>query len=209
MKHRAILLLAIALVAPFATAAAQPATKAKPPATKPAADLAGSWMLKVQDAVIFRFDLVRDGDGWRGTWVRPRSFASSGDAFSRLSGESTELASGAGKAIGEWAELTFPDERPGAVPDVFRFRLLGDNRVEMIYAETGLAPFTLMRAEPTTPLGPFEANRVYRRQSVEMLGLPPEPIVDKPAEVAAPPADAAAWSLTPRRTDAAPATGGR
>jgi len=205
MKLLAILLLALA--APLTAAAAQ--TAPVPAETRKAAALAGSWALKVDGATIFRFDLRHDGDDWSGTWVRPKSFASSGDSFSRLSSEAAELASGQGKAVGEWVELTFPDQRPGAVPDVFRFRVLGANRVEMIYVETGLAPFTLVRSSATVPLGPFESGRVYRRTSVESLGLPPEPVVEKPAPAASAAADPGTWSLPPRRTGSASPEGGR
>jgi hypothetical protein len=33
--------------------------------------LAGSWALRVDGAIVFRFDLVSDGSGWSGSWARP------------------------------------------------------------------------------------------------------------------------------------------
>ena len=96
-------------------------------------------------------------------------------------------------------------------PCPLRFHLLGPDRVEMIYAETGLAPFTLVRVPATAQLGPFEPGKVYRRVSVEMLGLPPEPgtgpEAPKPAPSAA--ADPKSWTLPARRSDSPPVEGGR
>ena len=181
----------------------------------PEAALAGSWALKVEGATVFRFDIARDGQGWKGEWHRPASFASSGDSFSRLSNEAVEVDSGGSKAIGDWAELTFPDNRPGAVPDVFRFRLIGGDRVEMIYVDTGLAPFTLMRVGSGTPLGPFEAGKVYHRVSVETLGLPsenagpPAPGSGRGVSISPPPAKVSNAPIPARRTDKPPEEGGR
>ena len=136
------------------------------------ASVAGSWALKLDGAIIFRFDIKPDGDGWRGDWWRPRSFASNGDSFSRLGGPPVEVVSGGSKTIGDAAEITFPDNRPGAVPDVFRFHLINPDRVEMVYEDTGLAPFILVRVSPSASLGPWEPGHVYRRVSVATLGLP-------------------------------------
>ena len=36
--------------------------------------LDGSWALRVEGAVMFRFDVVSDGNDWSGSWVRPASF---------------------------------------------------------------------------------------------------------------------------------------
>lgn len=135
--------------------------------------LAGSWALEVGGTPMFRFDLDRTGDGWGASWWRPKSFASDGNTFSRVSGPAVEV-NGEGKSAGEWAEVTFPDNRPGAVPDVFRFRLIGTDRAEMVYVDTKLAPFTLVRVAAGAPIGPWNANQVYRRVSVESLGLPPD-----------------------------------
>ncbi|MEO6153199.1 MAG: hypothetical protein ABIT09_10010 [Croceibacterium sp.] len=211
MKRLALILLAVAV--PLPAAAQSLPTKSE---ARPAATLAGSWALKVDGATVFRFDVARTGDDWAGTWVRAKSFASTGDSFSRFSDETVEIVANEGKSIGAWAELTFPDNRPRAVPDKFRFHLLGADRVEMIYADTGLAPFTLVRVPSTTQLGPFEAGKVYRRVSVEMLGLPPDPAVPslvEPDPAAAPKAAAKAapdaWTLPPRQIAGPPAMIGR
>ena len=160
---RCLLFILLALLAPAALAQ-----------DKPLPTLAGSWALEVGGTAMFRFDLIPAGDGWTGTWWRPKSFASDGNSFSRVTGPAVQVA-GEGKASGEWAEITFPDTRPGAVPDVFRFRLIGSQRAEMIYVDTKLAPYTLVRVTPETPIGPWKAEQVYRRLSVETLGLPPDP----------------------------------
>ena len=38
-----------------------------------AQSLAGAWALRLDGAVIFRFELEPEGEGWSGTWTRPRS----------------------------------------------------------------------------------------------------------------------------------------
>lgn len=126
--------------------------------------LEGAWALRIDGAIIFRFDLERNGNGWSGTWSRPASFASDGDRFGKLTGPTETVDSAGTRAMGDWVELTFPDNRPGAVPDIFRFRLMGPERVEMIYAETGLAPYTLERVTADALLGPWEEGKVYERE---------------------------------------------
>lgn len=147
----------------------------------PSPSLSGSWALVMEGSTIFRFDIRADGAGWAGTWWRPRTFAIEGDAFQGLSGPPVQVPAGGSKAIGAWTELTFPDNRPGAVPDVFRIRLLGENRAELIYADTGVAPFVVQRVPATTPPGPWQQGRKYRRATVASLGLPPDPQVAPPA----------------------------
>jgi hypothetical protein len=124
-----------------------------------AQSLAGSWALRLDGAVIMRFDLARDGDEWKGTWVKPGSFASDGKRFGRISLPAAELESTRGKAIGDWAELAFDD--PEAGPQVFRFHVTGPDKAEMLYVGTGLAPFTLVRVIAGARLGPFEEGKVY------------------------------------------------
>lgn len=154
------LLLVAALLALPVPLVAQPAIPSAAPAR--AGSLEGSWALRLDGAILFKFDLEREGDSWSGSWTRPRSFASDGDRFSHPVGAVTLTASKGG-AIGEWAELTFEDDRPGAVPDVFRFHLIGRDRVELVYAGTGLAPYTLERVAKDALLGPFEEGKIYRR----------------------------------------------
>lgn len=155
------LLLAFAALIPV-PAAAQSSTQPAVRAPAVAEGLEGSWALRLGGAIIFRFDIERDGAGWRGSWTRPRSFASDGDRFSNLTGATT-IKSEKGSTIGEWAELTFADDRPGAVADVFRFHLQGADEAELIYVGTGLAPYTLQRVAADALLGPFEEGKVYRR----------------------------------------------
>jgi hypothetical protein len=155
-----------------------------------AQDLAGSWALRIEGTTIFRFDLQPDGESWKGSWSKPRSFASDGDSFARLSGPPVEIAAGEGRAMGEWAELTFPDPRPGAVPDIFRFRLLDKDRVEMIYAETGLAPYELVRVASGAQLGPWEAGKVYRRPGAPIARTPAAPAQTAPGS-----RSGSTWSL--------------
>lgn len=121
--------------------------------------LEGSWALRLDGSIIMRWDLERDGGEWTGSWVKPDSFASDGQRFARIAMPAVEREADAGQSIGEWAELTFnnPDEEP----DVFRFRLLGADRAEMIYAGTGLPPYSLERVVEDALLGPFVEGRVY------------------------------------------------
>jgi hypothetical protein len=128
------------------------------PAPAAAQSLAGSWALRLDGAVIMRFDLER-ADAWKGTWVKPDSFASDGKRFGRISLPAVSIKSRRGKAIGDWAELTFDD--PEAGNQVFRFRLTGQDQAQMLYVGTGLAPFTLVRVAAGAPLGPFEKGKVY------------------------------------------------
>ena len=164
------LLLAL-LMLPSAPAAAQaPAAQQAPAEAQPtlaAAMLVGSWALRVEGIVLFRFDLARSGAAWRGTWAKPNSFATDGAIFAELSGPPVEQRTQGGRTVGEWVELTFGDSRPGAIPDVFRFRLLAPERAEMIYTDTGQAPFVLERVAPGTAPGPWTAGQVYRRAGVQ------------------------------------------
>jgi hypothetical protein len=175
---------------PAATTAPSPAPSAARPSLA-LQMLAGSWALKVEETVMFRFDLVPTATGWSGTWVKPKSFASDGAIFAELSGPPAEQRSQSGRAIGDWAELAFGDARPGAIPDVFRFRLTGPDRAEMLYADTGQAPFVLERVDPGTPAGPWADGRVYRRTGVQPGSMVSYNVARRPtplAEPAAPPA---------------------
>lgn len=143
------------------------------PVQAAAQTLEGSWALRIDGAIIFRFDLARDGEGWKGSWARPGSFASDGERFANLSGPTETIKAVEGREIGAWAELTFPDDRPSAVPDVFRFNLLGPDRVELIYTGTGLAPYVLERVAADALLGPWEQGKIYRRAGASRVTPPP------------------------------------
>lgn len=164
--------------------------------------LAGSWALKVDGTVMFRFDLAQTATGWSGTWAKPRSFASDGAIFAELSGPPTEQRSQSGRAIGEWAELAFGDARPGAIPDVFRFRLVGPDRAEMLYADTGQAPFVLERVDAGTPPGPWADGRVYRRTGVQPGSMVSYNVARRTTPVVTP-------TTAPAATDRPPAVIGR
>ena len=123
--------------------------------------LEGSWGLRVDGSIIMRFDLELTADGWAGAWVKPTSFASDGVRFGSIKMPSTERRADSGRAIGDWAEITFDDPRPDEEDDQFRFRLIGADRAEMLYVGTGLPPFILERVAPGALLGPFEEGKVY------------------------------------------------
>lgn len=145
-------------------------------ATPAAADpLEGSWALKAGGAVIFRFDLSKDGAGkWHGTWSKPASFASDGDSFSNLKGPPKKVSSMTALETPDGIEVSFNDPRPGAIPDIFDFKPIDEDAVEMKYVGTKLAPYTLERVKPDAPLGPWQADAAYSRN-------PP------PTDAAAPP----------------------
>ena len=150
MIRRLLLLLLLLLSGP---AAAQP--------TLASTFLEGSWGLRVEGSIIMRFDLELTADGWAGAWVKPTSFASDGVRFGSIKMPSTERRADSGRAIGEWAEITFDDPRPEEEDDQFRFRLIGTDRAEMLYVGTGLPPFVLERVAAGALLGPFEDGKVY------------------------------------------------
>ncbi len=165
----ALLLVPAAAVAQTPVVPGAASTPARAPARPSLAlqMLAGSWALRVDGTIMFRFDLAQSGASWSGTWIKPKSFATDGAIFAELSGPPAEQRSQSGRAIGEWAELAFGDARPGAIPDVFRFRLVGPDRVEMLYTDTGQAPYVLERVDAGTQLGPWAPGRVYRRPDVQ------------------------------------------
>lgn len=147
--------------------------------------LAGLWDLRIDGTTIFRFEIIPvDGGGWRGRWSRPESFNSNGNAFANLRGGVKSTDSMTGNAIFELVELSFDDPRPGAVPDIFRFRQTGPDTAEMLYVGTQLAPYRLARATAGDPLGTWDEGLIYRRP-------PPAPRVaaagvSAPASTAAP-----------------------
>lgn len=168
------LLLLIALLLPMPAVAAD--------------SLAGSWALRLDGAVIMRFDLEPDGGGWKGSWVKPTSFASDGKRFGRIVLPPVERTSNRGANVGDWAEITFNDPRPGAEPDVFRFHLIGPDKAEMLYVGTGLAPFVLERVAVGAQLGPFQEGKVYGgtptpRAPASRLPAPTGPPVQGPPAV--------------------------
>jgi len=134
-------------------------------ATPAAADpLEGSWALKAGGAVIFRFDLSKDDSGkWHGIWSKPSSFASDGDNFSKLKGPPKKVPSMTALETPDGIEVSFDDPRPGAIPDIFDFKPIDSDAVEMKYVGTKLAPYTLERVKPGVPLGPWQADTAYSR----------------------------------------------
>jgi hypothetical protein len=168
MVARLLLFLALLLPAP---AAAEP--------------LEGSWALEVGGAEIFRFDITRDGDGkWHGTWSKPSSFASDGNNFSHLTGPAKRVPSMTALETPDGIELSFDDPRPGAVPDIFDFKPIDSDAVEMTYVGTKLAPYTLERVKPGAPLGPWDASATYSRQPPpQQAGTAPAKAPDQPPAV--------------------------
>ena len=136
-----------------------------PAAAQEGEPLEGSWALQIGGTTIFRFDLSRADAGgeWHGTWSRPSRFATDGDNFSSMQLPARRISSNAGIEFDGAVEVSFPDPRPEAIPDIFRFRLIDPDAAEMTYVGTDLAPYVLQRVEPDTPLGPFAEGMTYSR----------------------------------------------
>jgi len=158
--------------------------------------LEGSWALELGGATIFRFDLEevpgKEGE-WRGTWSRPSRFASDGDSFAQLQLPARQIRSMAGLEFGGTVEVSFPDPRPEAIPDIFRFRLVDSDAVEMTYVGTGLAPYLLQRVPAGTALGPFREGATYARR----VQPEAEPVAEPPSESEGPPGNLDDFRLPP------------
>jgi len=171
---RRLLILLLALLPVTAAAQAQPQVQVPPLGqTLSGRFLEGSWGLRLDGSIIMRFDLARTADGWTGGWVKPTSFASDGQRFGSIRMPSVERRADSGRSIGEWAEITFNDPRPGEEPDQFRIRLIDPDRAEMIYVGTGLPPFPLVRVGAGALLGPFEEGKVYGPRAPRTAAAPP------------------------------------
>lgn len=165
---RSVFLAVLALLLPLGVAA-QPVAEVEvaevPVAEAPAIRrLAGAWDLRVDGATIFRFAINAAADGeWTGQWQRPAIFNSDGNAFYNIRGGVQTSSSMTGIMFDDAVELAFDDPRPGAIPDIFRFRLTGGDSAEMIYVGTDLAPYMLVRANAADAIGPWDQARLYRR----------------------------------------------
>ncbi|WP_271078717.1 hypothetical protein [Aurantiacibacter sp. MUD61] len=132
------------------------------PAQALANDLEGVWALKIDDAVIFLFELDQAEDGtWGGRWTRPAEFGTNGAVFARMSGSTTLEAAGGAEREGA-VRLVF---RERGQSNVFQFEQTGEHQVRMTYVDTPLEPFPLIRVPPGTAIGPFEDGRIYDRDN--------------------------------------------
>ena len=156
MRLRLLSLLALLLAAPAA-----------------ADTLEGSWALEVAGTPIFRFDLAKDQDGkWRATWSKPSSFASDGNNFSHVKGPPKAVPSMTALEIPDGLEISFNDPRPGAIPDIFDFKPIDQDAVEMKYVGTDLAPYTLERVKAQATLGPWDGGKTYSLRSADTGASP-------------------------------------
>ena len=147
-------------------------TAAPSPARAQERSLEGSWALMADDTIIFRFDIrPLPGGEWSGTWLRPDSFGSDGEVFVKVRGPVERVQSMAGLDLAGAVELSFPDPRPNAVPDIFRFALVGADLAQMDYVGTDLAPYHLVRVTRNSPPGPWEYDRTYRRSAPPSAGI--------------------------------------
>ena len=150
-----------------------------------AQDVEGTWDLRLDGTAIFRFHIEEGDKGeWSGTWSRPGSFTSDGDAFGTLRGPVEMIESMAGNTFNGSVELSFDDPRPGAIPDIFRFERVGEDTLRMTYVGTDLAPYRLVRVQSGETFGDWDPALIYRRTN----GAPTErddfavrEVVEKPA----------------------------
>ncbi|MBH5321754.1 hypothetical protein [Aurantiacibacter sediminis] len=141
------------------------------PAQALANDLEGAWALKIDDAIIFIFELDQAEDGaWSGSWTRPAEFGTNGAVFGRISGSTTLQAVGGAERDGA-VRLVF---RERGQSNVFQFEQTGEHQVRMTYVDTPLEPFPLIRVAPGSAIGPFEEGRIYDRDNA----VTEEPYVD-------------------------------
>ena len=166
------------------------------PATAFAQDVEGTWALRIDDAIIYVFELERDGDlGWEGSWTSPAEMRNNGLIFSDMSGErqsrllsATETAS--------FVEFMFESNRMGGVPQVFRIAPGEDGRAELTHIGSGHMPYPLIRVAPGTAIGPFGAERLYDRDNavsdpdLPMPAAHEEVAIAEPVEEVDPSADA-------------------
>ena len=153
------------------------------PAQLLANDLEGHWAFRVDDANIFIFGISQDDGEWRGDWQRPDTFRTNGAVFSDMVG-SDRLETSAAREVDGAIDLAFDDG--GERPTVFRFRHVGENRAELVYVGTPLAPFPLVRVGSDAQVGPFDAARLYDRDNaVTQMDYSPE-AEPEPAAPAAP-----------------------
>jgi hypothetical protein len=150
--------------------------------------LEGSWALEAGGTAIFRFDLSKGEDGkWHGDWSKPTSFASDGNRFSRLKGPPKQVQAMTAIETPNGIELSFDDPRPGAIPDIFDFKAIDPDAIEMTYVGTDLPPYTLERVKPDAAIGPWDPDKSYSREGSEPDdSTPSKPAVETSPE--APPA---------------------
>lgn len=165
MILRRLFLAVLAVLLPLAAHAQSPAAQSLAPESSGAGQqLEGAWDLRLDATTVFRFEIARAADGeWQGRWLRPEAFNSDGNAFYNIRGGVKNTSSMTGIAVGDAVELGFDDPRPGAIPDIFRFRLTGPDSAEMIYVGTPLAPYAMVRVTEGERMGPWDAARIYSR----------------------------------------------
>lgn len=130
-----------------------------------AQDLQGNWALRIDEATIFVFTLERDDTGtWQGAWTRPEEIESNGVVFRRMSGEQTVRPIET-RQRGEVVQLTFAGPEGTRRNDVLRFALVGENQAQLAYQGIPGDPYPLVRVNADTPLGPFDAVRIYDRDN--------------------------------------------
>ncbi len=161
-------LVTAALAGLMILSAGQALAQAAPvPAASPAqeqASLEGLWDLAIDGVAIFRFEIRQAAGGeWSGTWSRPNRFNTDGNVFGNLGGGVKTTPSMTGILFAGAVELSFDDPRPGAVPDIFRFRQIDADTAEMTYVGTDLAPYRMVRAGDGAGFGSWPEGRVYRR----------------------------------------------
>lgn len=132
------------------------ATKAPPAIAAPKVIYA----LRIGDAILWEFVLQKNKTGWATQWLRPTLFDFDGASFEHIEG--TPLArEGSVVSLGEdQLQLSFPDPKPGAVPDIFYLKNVGTSAVTLEYIGTGFEPFNMVRLPRPAPLH-WGAGKAY------------------------------------------------
>ncbi len=140
------------------------------------ATLEGHWAFRIDEATIFVFMLdEQDEGGWNASWTRPESITSNGVVFHKMSGQQTVFPIETAERR-EAVQLTFAGPQADGRRDILQFRLTGENQALLNYQGIDGAPYPLIRVRPDTPLGPFDAVRIYDRDdAVTMAEYVSEP----------------------------------
>lgn len=182
-----------------AAAAPAPASAAAPVAE---ATLQGRWDMRIEGVSVFRFEIRQNAAGeWSGSWSRPNRFNTDGNNFANLGGGVKTTQSMTAVPAGGGVELAFDDPRPGAVPDIFRFRMISATTAEMTYVGTDLAPYTMVRATAADTFGNWPEGGVSRR------GGTGQRATTQPVSPVAPAASGQTILLPPAERRPAPANG--
>jgi hypothetical protein len=146
-----------------------------------AADLSGAWAVKSGGTTIYRFEIAKTAQGWSGTWERPQTMQTNGEAFDHLAGPIVRRVASKAIADGDSLDLTFEDPRPGAIDDVFRIQTIDATHAKASFPTLEafgmqVDPEILVRESSNAPLGGWDTDAsypapLYRPTNAEMTAI--------------------------------------